>query len=166
MIARAFERMLLASRWVLAPFFVGLGLGLLALLVKAGQDVFHMAETILSASEHEVVLSTLGLVELTLAASLVLIIMFSGYENFIGAIAVEEEAAWPAWLAKIDFTGMKLKVLASVVTISAIELLRDVMSVGDQSDREMAWAAGSLLVFVVSGLLLALTDKMAGRADH
>jgi len=165
--ARIFERFLMASRWLLAVFFLGLLVGLLALVVKAGQHALHIAETLLTASESDVILSVLGLVDLTLAASLVLLIIFSGYENFIRAIEAEEGSGWPAWLTTIDFTGLKLKLMASIVSISAVQLLRVFMSAPDRSDRELIAFAGIHLVFVVSGLLLALTDRLtdAGHAS-
>ncbi len=163
MIVRVIERLLLASRWLLAPLFLGLVVCLFALLIKAGQHVYHVADTLLTATESEVILSVLGLVDLTLAASLVLIIMFSGYENFITTITAESAVARPAWLSQIDFTGLKLKLLASIVSISAIQLLREFMSIADRTDRELLWAAAIHGVFVVSGLILALTDRYT---DH
>lgn len=159
---RTRERALLATRWLLAPFFVGLLVGLVALLVKAGQHTIHLAATILSASESDTILGVLGLVDLTLAASLVLIIIFSGYENFISTIRVGESSAWPTWLTKIDFTGMKLKLMASIVSISAIQLLRVFMSIGTTSDRELIFSIAVHVTFVVSGVLLALTDRWSG----
>ena len=142
MIVRWMERLLLASRWLLAPLFLGLVVCLFALLIKAGQHVYHVAETLMTATESEVILSVLGLVDLTLAASLVLIIMFSGYENFITTITTESMAARPAWLSQIDFTGMKLKLLASIVSISAIQLLREFMSIAERTDRELLRVGG------------------------
>jgi uncharacterized protein (TIGR00645 family) len=163
MIVRVIERLLLASRWLLAPLYLGLVVCLFALLIKAGQHVYHVAKTLLEATESEVILSVLGLVDLTLAASLVLIIMFSGYENFITTISAKSMVARPAWLSQIDFTGMKLKLLASIVSISAIQLLREFMSIADRTDRELLWAATIHGVFVASGLVLALTDRYT---DH
>ena len=159
------ERVLLASRWLLAPFFLGLVVGLVVLLVKAGQQTIHIAATILSASEPEAILGVLGLVDLALAASLVLIIIFAGYENFIAPIRSDETSNWPVWLTRIDFTGMKLKLMASIVSISAIELLRLFMSIGTVSDRELMFAVGLHVTFVVSGLLLALTDRLSHGAE-
>ncbi len=159
---RTLERVLLASRWLLAPFFLGLLVGLVALLVKAGQHTFHLAETMLLATESDIILGVLGLVDLTLAASLVLIIIFSGYENFISSIRAGESSTWPIWLTKIDFTGMKLKLMASIVSISAIQLLRVFMSIGTTSDRELMFSIAIHVTFVASGVLLALTDRMSG----
>ena len=156
------ERILLASRWLVAPFFIGLVVGLVALLVKAGQHTIHLAETMLSASESEIILGVLGLVDLTLAASLVLIIIFSGYENFIAPMRTDENSNWPTWLTRIDFTGMKLKLMASIVSISAIQLLRVFMSLGTVSDRDLIFSVVLHMTFVVSGLLLALTDRWSG----
>jgi uncharacterized protein (TIGR00645 family) len=159
---RTRERILLASRWLLAPFFLGLLVGLIALLVKGGQHAIHIAETMLSASESETILAVLGLVDLTLAASLVLIIMFAGYENFIAPMGRDASSDWPVWLTKIDFTGMKLKLMASIVSISAIQLLRVFMSIDTASERELIFSVALHLTFVVSGLLLALTDRLSG----
>lgn len=159
------ERALLSTRWLLAPFFLSLLVGLVALLVKAAQHTFHLAETILSASESDTILAVLGLIDLTLAASLVLIIIFSGYENFISNIRAGESSTWPTWLTKIDFTGMKLKLMASIVSISAIQLLRVFMSIGATSDRELIFSIVVHVTFVGSGVLLALTDRMSG-AGH
>lgn len=156
------ERVLLASRWLLAPFFLGLLVGLVALLVKAGQQTLHIAQSILASSESDTILAVLGLVDLTLAASLVLIIIFAGYENFIAPMGRHETSTWPVWLTKIDFIGMKLKLMASIVSISAIQLLRVFMSIGTVSDRELIISGALHMTFVVSGALLALTDRMSG----
>jgi uncharacterized protein (TIGR00645 family) len=160
------ERFLLASRWLLAPLFLGLLVALVALLVKAGQHVIHIAETILTATESDVILSALGLVDLTLAASLILIIIFSGYENFLTTLDGGGRGHFPTWLTRIDFTGMKLKLLASIVSIAAVQLLRVFMSVTERSDREVFWSATLLVVFVLAAVLLALADKIdGGHAD-
>ena len=156
------ERILLASRWLLAPFFLGLLVGMVALLVKAGQHTIHLAEIMLQASEAETILAVLGLVDLTLAASLVLIIIFSGYENFIAPMNSDSSSNWPVWLTKIDFTGMKLKLMASIVSISAIQLLRVFMSIDTISDREIFFSVAVHMTFVLSGLLMALTGRMSG----
>ncbi len=162
--AEVLERFLIASRWLLAPFYFGLVVGLLALLFKAGQHTIHIAQTLLEATESDVILSVLGLVDLTLAASLVLIIVFSGYENFVTTFRSEKGADLPGWLTRIDFTGMKLKLMASIVSISAIQLLRVFMSLPDRSDRELFWYVAVHLAFVTSALLLALTDKLSDGA--
>jgi uncharacterized protein (TIGR00645 family) len=88
-------------------------------------------------------------------------VIFSGYENFVSRIDAAEHADWPEWMAKIDFTGLKLKLLSSIVAISAIQLLRAFMDVKNTGDRELWWYVVIHLVFVASGLVLALTDRLS-----
>ena len=170
MIERAFEKFLFNSRWLLVPIYIGLVLALAGLMVKVGQHVWHVATHIVSATESQLVLDTLGLIDLSLTASLIVIVIFSGYENFVSRIDPQSHQDWPEWMAKIDFTGLKLKLLSSIVAISAIQLLRAFMDMSNVSDRELMWSAIILVVFVLSGLLLALTDRLTaghhGSNDH
>lgn len=162
MIEKQLERFLFMSRWLLAPFYVMLVIALGGLLVKAGQETWHFVGHILSAKESDVILGILALVDLTLTGSLIVIVIFSGYENFVSKIEVEQTHDWPEWMAKIDFSGLKLKLLSSIVAISAIQVLKAFMNVRNVSDRELAWLVGIHLLFVVSGLLMALTDRATG----
>ena len=164
MIERWLENFLFASRWLLAPLFAGLVLGLVALLVKAVQHLWHLMTHMITEPESEIILALLSLIDLTLTASLVVIVIFSGYENFVSKIEPGEHADWPEWMAKIDFTGLKLKLLSSIVAISAIQLLRAFLNVNNMSERDLAWMVGIHLTFVVSGFLLAWTDKISGEA--
>ena len=164
MIERWLENFLFASRWLLAPLFVGLALSLVVLLVKAGQALWEIALHIFTATESEVILQLLGLVDLTLTGSLVVIVIFSGYENFVSRIDPGDHTDWPEWMAKIDFAGLKLKLLSSIIAISAIQLLRAFMEVKSISNRDLTWYAILHGVFIVSGLCMALTDRLSGEA--
>jgi uncharacterized protein (TIGR00645 family) len=164
MIERALEKFLFASRWLLAPLYVGLVLTLFALLIKAGQHVFEIGAHIFTSSESELILGLLSLIDLTLTGALVIIVIFSGYENFVSRIDPGDHQDWPEWMAKIDFTGLKLKLLSSIVAISAIQLLRAFMNVQKTSDRDLMWYVIIHVVFVISGLLLALTDRLSGES--
>jgi uncharacterized protein (TIGR00645 family) len=113
-----------------------------------------------------VILGVLTLVDLTLTGSLIVIVIFSGYENFVSRIDASQHEDWPEWMSKIDFTGLKLKLMSSIVAISAIQLLKAFMNVQKSSDRDIAWLVGIHMVFVISGLLLALTDRVSGEARH
>ncbi len=161
---RQFEKMLFASRWILAPFFVALVVGLIGLLFKVVQETWHFATHIVSSGESTVILGILGLIDLTLTGSLIIIVIFSGYENFVSKIEASDHKDWPEWMAKIDFTGLKLKLLSSIVAISAVQLLRAFMDIKNVGDRELMWYVGLHLVFVLSGLLMAWTDKLSGDA--
>lgn len=164
MIEKALEKFLFASRWLLAPFYVMLVVALVGLLIKAGQETIHFIGHAFTATESDIILGVLALVDLTLTASLVIIVIFSGYENFVSKIDAEAHKDWPEWMGKIDFTGLKLKLVSSIVAISAIQVLKAFMNVGKVSDREMIWLVGIHMMFVISGLLMALTDKWTVEA--
>jgi uncharacterized protein (TIGR00645 family) len=163
MIERALERFIFFSRWLLAPFYVMLVITLVGLLLKAGQETLHFITHAISASEADVILGVLALVDLTLTGSLIVIVIFSGYENFVSRIEVADTVDWPEWMGKIDFSGLKLKLLSSIVAISAIQVLKAFMNLKNISDRELGWLVGIHFVFVISGLLMAYTDKLSGE---
>jgi len=163
MIQRSIEQILFASRWLLAPFYLALVACLFFLMVKGMQEVWHFALALPSAKEVDVILGVLKLVDLALTGSLIVIVIFSGYENFVSKIDVGDHPDWPEWMAKIDFSGLKLKLLSSIVAISGIQLLKNFMDIAELSDRELGWAVGIHMTFVVSGLFLAYTDKVAGE---
>lgn len=160
MIERLIEKFIFSSRWLLAPFYMGLVFALCALLVKFLQEVYHVIAIIFTASEADVILSTLALVDLTFTASLIVIVIFSGYENFVSKIDAGAHTDWPDWMGKIDFTGLKLKLMSCIVAISAIQLLKAFMNIKNVGERELMWLVIIHIVFVVSGLLMALTDKL------
>lgn len=163
MIERLIERFLFASRWLLAPLYMSLVFALLVVLLKTMQHLWHFMSHAVTATETDTILNVLSLIDMSLTGALIVIVIFSGYENFVSRIDVEETSDWPEWMAKIDFAGLKLKLMSSIVAISAVQLLRAFMNVGNVPDRELAWQVGVHLVFVVSALLLALTDRWS---DH
>lgn len=164
---RVFERVLFASRWLLAPFYAALGIGIVVLLVKLLQELAHFVLHMWDATESQVVLGVLTMVDLSLTASLLIIVMFSGYENFVSKIDHADHKDWPAWMGTIDFTGLKLKLVSSIVAISAISLLKAFMDLKAMTDRDLYWLVGIHMVFVVSGLLMALTDRIiAGHHER
>jgi uncharacterized protein (TIGR00645 family) len=155
------ERFLFSSRWLLAPFYVGLVFSLVILLVKAVQETIHFVARAFTATESEVILGVLTLVDLTLTGSLIVIVIFSGYENFVSKIDESQHKDWPEWMGKIDFTGLKLKLMSSIVAISAVQVLKAFMNVRNMSDRDLMWYVAIHLVFVGSALILALTDRIS-----
>jgi uncharacterized protein (TIGR00645 family) len=172
----ALESLLFSSRWLLAPFFLALILCLVALLVKAIQHVIHVMETVLTASETQIVLDSLSLIDLSFCGALCVLVIFSGYENFVSRIdhaddsdqAAHAEAAhasWPEWMRTIDFNGLKLKLMSSIVAISAIQTLRVMLDMQNRTNQELAWTVGIHLAFVVSALLLALMDKISDHGE-
>ncbi|TCN81711.1 TIGR00645 family protein [Shewanella fodinae] len=159
----ALEHLLFRSRWLLAPFFFGLMLAVLALLVKFVKELFHLLAGILSGTPEESIVSILTLVDSALLASLLLIIAFSGYENFVSKMSVDDHEDRPAWMGKVGFADLKLKLIGAIVAISAVELLKAFVAAGELSSDVLGWKVGIHLTFVVSGVLFAVTDAIADR---
>jgi uncharacterized protein (TIGR00645 family) len=159
-IERLLEKTLFASRWVMAPFYLGLAVALILLLVKFMQELFHTIPIVFTMTESQLVLSILALIDLSLAGNLLLLVIFSGYENFVSKIDTGDHKDRPGWMGKIDYSGMKLKLVASIVAISAIQLLRAFMNIEQMTHAELAWLVGIHMTFVVSGVLLALMDRL------
>lgn len=162
-IERRLEAVLFWCRWLLAPFFVGLALVLLVLLVKFVRELGHVFTLAFKGSEADVILGVLSLVDLALTGSLLIIVIFAGYENFVSRIDHAEHDDWPEWMGTIDFTALKIKLLSSIVAISAIQLLKTFMNVKNTSDRELLWQVIIHGVFVGSSVLLALSDRLAAH---
>ena len=161
---RMLERFIFASRWVLAPFYLGLIVALAMLLVKFVQELFHVAPAVFTMSETAVILAILTLIDLSLAGNLLLMVIFAGYENFVSRIDTGDSEDRPDWMGKVDFSGLKLKLIASIVAISGIHLLRTFMNVAETSDRDIQWMLTIHGMFVVSGVLLAWMDLMVEKA--
>jgi uncharacterized protein (TIGR00645 family) len=159
---RLLERLLAGSRWLLAPFFVGLALSVVILLIKFVQEFYNLAIKAMTVTEAEAILGVLTLVDLALTGALVMIVIFSGYENFVSKIDYTAHRNWPEWMGSIDFTALKIKLLGSIVAISAIQLLKQFMTVKTASDRDLMWYAIIHVVFVGSSVLLALSDRISG----
>lgn len=169
-IPRILQVWLFASRWLLAPFYFCLVASLFALLFKLVQHASHMVQHLVESSEATVTLDILSLIDMTLIGSLIVIVIFSGYENFVSPVDPDRPKNYPEWMGKIDFAGLKLKLMSSIVAISAIQLLRAFMDLKNATDRDLMWSVGIHIAFVVSALMLALSDRVAAHApaddDH
>lgn len=168
MIERNLERLLFASRWLLAPMYLGLSLALLALGLKFFQEVYHVLGHIWELSESDMVLTLLAMIDLVLVGSLIVMVMFSGYENFVSRIDLDEGADKLGWLGKLDAGTLKLKVAASIVAISSIHLLRAFMNAPQIENDKLMWYVIIHLTFVISAVMMGVLDKMAFDAhrDH
>ena len=155
------ETLLFASRWLLAPFFVGLAISIGVLLFTFIKELIHIAAIAYAATGTQIVAEVLSLVDLTLTASLLIIVVFSGYENFVSRIDHAGHRDWPEWMGSIDFAGLKLKLMSSIVAISAVQILKLFLSLSTVSDRELMWSVVIHVLFVVSSVLLALSDWIA-----
>lgn len=160
------EQTLFASRWLLAPFYLGLAASLIVLLIKFMAELLHIALIAFSGTEADIILGILSLVDLALTGSLLVIVIFSGYENFVSRIDHSNHKDWPEWMGTIDFSGLKLKLLSSIVAISAVQLLKQFMAlktVTPENERVLMWLVIIHVVFVASSVLLALSDRIAGH---
>lgn len=162
---RFIERFIFISRWIMAPFYVGLVIALLVLLYKFAHELFHFVTHATSFDESDTILGILALVDLTFTGSLVIIVIFSGYENFVSKIDTQGHSDWPEWMTKVDFSGLKQKLLASIVAISAIALLKAFMNLDRGVDeKQLMWLVIIHVVFVLSGVVLAWTDRLSEKA--
>ena len=165
-----FEAGLFASRWLMAPMYLGLVVSLGMLTVIFLRDLIYYAPQVLSMTAEQVILVSLTLIDLTLAANLLLIVMFSGYENFVSKFDFDVGQDRPDWMGKVDFGGLKMKLVASIVAISGIHLLKRFMEISDLEtavafgETEMFWLVVIHLTFVVSGVLMALMDWLQARS--
>lgn len=161
---RLIERGLFASRWLMAPMYIGLVIALGVLLVSFAAELLRFVQIIPELTVDDAVLGVLALIDLSLAANLLLIVIFSGYENFVSRMDTVDHKDRPDWQGTVDFSGLKLKLVASIVAISGIHLLKVFMDVAKYPPEQVRWMVIIHLVFVVSGVLLALMDFISVRA--
>ena len=175
-IEEVLERSMFASRWLMAPVYVVLSLSLAFIMIKVLQEFFvqiidydpatqgWIFFKFFHANLKEMLLFVLRLVDMALIGNLVLMIIFAGYENFVSKIDIARDSEdKPAWMGKVDFSGLKLKLVASIVAISGINLLEAFMAIDEHTDKEIRWQIIIHLVFVGSGVLLALMDYIASK---
>lgn len=161
MLEKPLERLLFACRWLLAPLYLGLALGLLVLGIKFFQEAFHVVSQVFTLAEADLVLTVLAMIDLVLVGSLIVMVMFSGYENFVSRIDIEDGVDAPAWLSKLDAGTLKLKVAASIVAISSIHLLKVFMNAQQTPNDKIMWYIILHMTFVVSAVLLGVLDRIA-----
>ena len=163
----ALERGLFASRWLMAPFYVDLVVALAALLVVFFQELFRELPHLLAMSAEDAILMALTLIDLSLAANLLVIVILSGYENFVSKIDTAAHEDRPEWMGTVDFSGLKMKLIASIVAISAIALLKAFLKLTEPGvaldEPRLFWLVTVHLSFVVSGVLLALMDWLNSK---
>lgn len=170
---------LFASRWLMTPFYVGLIAALVALMVVFFQELAHQIPMLwtfdpvthaYAMTADDAIMLALSLIDLSLAANLVLIVIFSGYENFVSKFDMADHKDRPDWMGTVDFSGLKLKLVASIVAISGIALLKAFLDLGadektitPEGERQLMWQVIVHLTFVVSGVLLAFMDWLTGH---
>ena len=159
-------RLLFASRWLLAPFYIGLTIGLAGLLVRFVLELVGFLGQVLSANNHEFTIGILALVDLAFVGNLLLIVIIAGYDSFIYRLDATTREERLSWMGQIGFSELKLKLMASLVAIAAIRVLEGFMAPEQFSNRDLAWIVGILVVFVFSGVMLAVMDRISNRNSH
>jgi uncharacterized protein (TIGR00645 family) len=167
-IEQILEHGLFAARWLMAPIYVGLALALMGLVVVFARELVHEAEGLMTMDPEHAILAILSLIDLSLAGNLLLIVIFSGYENFVSRIDKTDLADRPEWMGTVDFSALKMKLLASIIAISAVALLKQFMTMGEpgaMSREGVIFLIVIHLTFVVSGLLMAAMDWLSSRSN-
>ena len=157
---RFLENAMYASRWLLAPVYFGLSLGLIALTIKFFQEIFHILPSIFTIAEADLILVLLSLIDMALVGGLLVMVMFSGYENFVSQLDINEGKEKLSWLGKMDATSLKNKVAASIVAISSIHLLRVFMDAKNVPDNKLMWYVIIHLTFVLSAFVMGYLDRL------
>src|SRR5579862_5013971 len=168
---RAFHALIFFSRWLAAPFLIGLFGAIALLLYRFFANLVALAAKLPTEDWHDLFVGVLNLIDIALAANLVLIVIFSSYENFVRNLKADEQADWPAGLIDVDFGALKQKILGSVAIIAAIDALAWYLDLEQTADTaKLGWAVGFPLMFAVALLLLAIADRIArhgkDRADE
>lgn len=160
---KVFERLMYASRWIMAPIYLGLSLILFALGIKFFQEIFHLLPNIFKIAEVDLVLITLSLIDITLVGGLLIMVMFSGYENFVSQLDVGEDNEKLNWLGKMDAGSLKNKVAASIVAISSIHLLKVFMNAENIANDKIMWYLLIHITFVLSAFAMGYLDKITRK---
>jgi uncharacterized protein (TIGR00645 family) len=164
-IEKTVERLMYGSRWILAPVYLGLSLALFALFIKFFQELYHFLPQILAMNESALILKLLTLIDITLVGSLTVIVMFSGYENFVSRLDISEDTEKLDWLGSHDYGSLKMKVASSIVAISSIHLLKVFMNIETTANDKIMWYVLIHLTMVISALLMGYLDKFSRHEE-
>lgn len=155
------ERVILATRWMLAPLYLGMCASMAVFVIKFFQELFHLLSNVMHSSEAEWIIGILALIDNVLVANLVVMVLISGYETFVSPINIENPEDRPGWLNKLDPGTVKIKFASSVVGISLVHMLAVYLKMGEYDAQHMLWQAVFHSLFVLTALLLAFVDNVA-----
>jgi len=159
--ARIIEAFLFGGRWLIVPIYLAM-LVLLAILVTYFiGELVHAIPDLPKFSEKDLIILTLSLIDLSLAANLVVLVTLSGYENFVRPINLVGHESWPKGLVAVDFSALKLKTLASVTVIATVHLLRSFLEISTETDRDLFWQVVIVVTFGLLSLVIAVTDRLS-----
>jgi uncharacterized protein (TIGR00645 family) len=153
--------LLIASRWLMAPLYLGLIAALIVVGVEFFEELAHTVVGFASLDADAVILATLKLIDLVLVANLVLIMISAGIGTLGSVASNVEHAGWAEFMGKVDFSGLKLKVVVSLVAIAAVDLLESFVEISTANKTDLFWQIAILATFVLTGVLLAWMDRLA-----
>ena len=160
---KMFESLMYRSRWLLAPIYFGLSLAIFALGVKFFIELAHLLTDIVKRSEADMILIVLSLVDIAMVGGLLLMVMMSGYENFVSRLDIAENEEKLSWLGKMDSSSLKAKIAASIVAISSIHLLKKFMAAETIDNDKLLWYVIIHMTFVVSAFAMGFLDILSSR---
>lgn len=157
------EQAMYRARWLLAPIYLGLSFALLALGIKFFQEVIHLMADIWAMKETDMVLVVLSLIDIAMVGGLIVMVMMSGYENFVSTLDVGDDQEKLSWLGKMDSSSLKMKIAASIVAISSIHLLKIFMDVQNLEDNHLMWYVIIHMTFVASAFVMGILDVIGKK---
>lgn len=157
----ALERVMFGSRWLLAPIYLGLIVALAMLVVKFFQELVDIVPKLLAVSTSDIIVDLLSLVDLSLAANLLLMVMLAGYDNFVATFTGFAAESRPRWLSHTDYGTLKLKLLSSIIAIASVKMLETYLNLGNLPREQVVGYLAMFVAFAVVGVLLALMDRLA-----
>ncbi len=163
MAERFIERLMYSTRWILAPIYLGLSLALVALAIKFFQEVIHVLTDVTVLPEADLILIILSLIDIALVSGLIVMVMFTSYENFVSRLDIRESTEKLEWLGTLDTNSLKNKVAASIVAISSIHLLKVFMNASNIDNDKLLWYVVIHLTFVISAVAMGMLDKITRK---
>jgi uncharacterized protein (TIGR00645 family) len=161
---RFIERLMYSTRWILAPIYLGLSLALVALAIKFFQEVIHVLTDVTVLPEADLILIILSLIDIALVSGLIVMVMFTSYENFVSRLDIRESTEKLEWLGTLDTNSLKNKVAASIVAISSIHLLKVFMNASNIDNDKLLWYVVIHLTFVISAVAMGMLDKITRKS--
>ncbi len=165
LLERFLEGLIFSSRWLQAPVYIGITLILFAFIYFIAKDVFNIFVHLQVISDEELIISTLTLCEIGLLANLVIIIVVSGYENFVSKLDIKHKRSEPTWIKRLKYSDVKMKIMSSILALSSVQLLK-LYLMKNSTNTEMIFALATQLVFIISALVLAIIGLLERKYSH
>lgn len=166
MLEKILERIIYSSRWIQAPVYVGLIIGTLMFSLKFFIELYHMIETFGINDEKTLMIAILTLIDVTMVINLLVVVIIGGYWTFVNKIEIIKEEERPDWLKKINASSLKIKLIVSLVSISGVDLLKSFINIQNVSTEKAILQIAIHLTFILSAVLLALSDKILEKTQH